>query len=112
MPHAAILFFCLCFGSAIVAIQLTMPAGPRARVSAVCLFGVNLAGIGLGGTAIASVSDRTIGDEARIGEAMAIVGSLAILMAVLCLWLAPRIVARFETDKDTDARGSAQVASA
>lgn len=83
---------CLCFGPAVVAIQLTTPAGLRARVSAVYLFAVNIAGIGLGGTAIAAVSDSLLGNEARIGEAMAIVGTVAILLAVLCLWVARNII--------------------
>jgi MFS family permease len=77
-----------CFGPAVVALQLATPAALRARVSAVYLLVVNLTGIGLGGTAVALVSDRLLQDEARLGEAMAMVGVGALLLAVPLLWRA------------------------
>lgn len=90
---ALIIFFsCFCFGPAVVAIQLSTPPGLRARVSAVYLFAMNLAGIGVGGTVIAAVSDHILKDEARIGDAMALVGSSAIVLGILFLWMARRII--------------------
>lgn len=86
---APIIFFsCFCFGPAVAAIQLSTPPGLRAQLSAIYLFVVNLAGIGLGGTAIALVSDNLLGDEERIGDAMAMVGTGAVLLGVVTLWLA------------------------
>lgn len=86
---APIIFFsCFCFGPAVTAIQLTTPPELRAQLSAVYLFVVNLAGIGLGGTAIAFVSDHVLKDESKIGTAMAIVGTAAVLLGVAGLWLA------------------------
>ena len=43
---------------------------------------VNLAGIGLGGTAVALVSDRVVISEAQLGKAMAWVTGVALLLAV------------------------------
>lgn len=91
-----ILFSCFCFGPAVVAIQLASPPGLRARVSAVYLFAMNLAGIGAGGTLIAAVSDHVLRDEARIGDAMALVGSAAVLIGVLFLWAARRLIVHQE----------------
>lgn len=83
-----IFFSCFCFGPAVTAIQLTTPPELRARLSAVYLFVVNLTGIGLGGTAIAFVSDHVLRDETRIGGAMAIVGTTAVVFGVASIWLA------------------------
>ena len=79
------------FGPAIIALQLATPARLRARVSAVYLLVVNLTGIGLGGTAVAALSDGVLGGGgARIGEAMAIVGGTAVAIAIPLIWLARR----------------------
>ncbi|MEQ9532248.1 spinster family MFS transporter, partial [Marinobacter salarius] len=92
MLIAPIVFFsCFCFGPAIVALQMTTPVRLRAQLSALYLFVVNISGIGFGGTAIALVSDKILLDEARIGEAMAIVGSVSIVLAVIFLATARRL---------------------
>lgn len=77
-----------CFGPAVVALQLATPPALRARVSALYLLVVNLTGIGLGGTAVALVSDRLLADEARLGDAMALVAIVALLLATPLLWRA------------------------
>lgn len=86
-----------CFGPAIAALQLATPPALRARVSALYLLIVNLTGIGLGGTAVALVSDRVFAAEARLGEAMAWVGGLALLVAVPLLWAARRAMPTVDT---------------
>lgn len=83
-----IFFTAFCFGPAIAALQAATPARLRGQVSALYLFAVNLTGIGLGGTLVALLSDQVFRDEARLGDAMAVVGSAALLLAVPLLWAA------------------------
>lgn len=103
-----IFFSCFCFGPAVVAIQVNTPPAVRAQVSALYLFIVNLSGIGLGGTAIALVSDHILQDESRIGEAMAVVGSVAIVLAVVFLMVAQRL----KSDEPTAAKVGSCIARA
>lgn len=93
---APIIFFsAFCFGCAITALQLSTPPTLRARVSALYLLVVNLAGIGLGGTAVAALSDFGLGgDGTRLGEAMAIIGGCAVSVAIPLLLLAKRRMPR------------------
>ena len=70
------------FGCAVTALQLALPPRLRARVSAIYLLVVNLAGIGLGGTAVALLSDGVTGD---LGTALSIVGGAAGVVAALVL---------------------------
>lgn len=80
-----------CFGPAVIALQLATPRDLRARVSAMFLLVVNLAGIGLGGTVVAAISDFWFGaDGAHIGEALALAGGLSSLIGVPLLILARR----------------------
>ncbi|WP_195908598.1 MFS transporter [Novosphingobium sp. Gsoil 351] len=81
-----------CFGPAVVSLQLATPPPLRARVSAIYLLVVNLTGIGFGGTAVALVSDRLLADEGRLGQAMAVVGATALLLAVPLLAAARRLM--------------------
>ena len=81
-----------CFGPAVVSLQLATPPPLRARVSAIYLLVVNLTGIGFGGTAVALVSDRLFVDEAQLGQAMALVGGAALLLAVPLLAAARRLM--------------------
>lgn len=80
----------LAFAAAITGLQTAVPPRLRGQVSALYLFVVNLAGIGFGGTAVALVSDGWLRDEARLGDAMAIVGSVAVLLALPLLTVARR----------------------
>ena len=78
-----VFFSAFCFGPAVIALQLATPERLRARVSAVYLLVVNLTGIGLGGTLVAWISDSILGgDGMRIGEAMAVVGGAAAVIAL------------------------------
>ncbi|MFN2098469.1 spinster family MFS transporter [Altererythrobacter sp. MF3-039] len=80
-----------CFGLAVISLQLATPERLRARISAIYLLVVNLTGIGLGGTLVAAISDHVLGGEGmRIGEAMAIVGGAATLIAVPLIFTARR----------------------
>lgn len=79
------------FGPAIAALQLAAPPPFRARIGALYLFVINLSGIGLGGTAVAILSDSVLGGGGtRLGAAMAIVGTVALCIAIPMLWLARR----------------------
>ena len=78
-----------CFGPAVIALQLATPPELRARISAVFLLVVNLAGIGLGGTVVAAISDHILGGGgARLGEALAIAGGVSTLLGVPLLLVA------------------------
>ncbi len=87
---AAFAGFMLCssfsFAAAAVALQAVTPNRLRGQVSAVYLFWVNLAGIGLGSFLTGFVTDQVFGDELRVGESMAwIVGISGPLAAALLL---------------------------
>ena len=78
-----------CFGPAVIALQLATPTELRARGSAVFLLVINLAGIGLGGTVVAAISDHVLGgDGARLGEALALAGGASALAAIPLLFVA------------------------
>lgn len=84
LAFAPIMLLCaFCFGPPVIALQLATPPQLRARISACFLLVVNLAGIGLGGTIVAAISDHILGGNGtRIGEAMAIAGGVSALLAV------------------------------
>ncbi len=86
-----------CFGPAVIALQLATPIDLRARTSALFLLVVNLAGIGLGGTVVAAISDFSLGaDGARIGEALALAGGGSALIGVPLLFLARHKMPTYE----------------
>ena len=86
-----------CFGPAVIALQLATPIDLRARTSALFLLVVNLAGIGLGGTVVAAISDFSLGaDGARIGEALALAGGASALIGVPLLFLARHKMPTYE----------------
>lgn len=76
------------FGPATVALQLISPNNMRAQFSALFLFVINLAGIGLSGTIVALITDYGFGDDMRLHHSMAIVGGSGALLACLVLWWA------------------------
>lgn len=82
-----------CFGPSVIALQLATPPELRARISAFFLLVVNLAGIGLGGTVVAAISDHILGgDGARLGEALAIAGGASAVLGVPLLLIARRMM--------------------
>lgn len=75
------------YGSAAAAIQMAAPPHLRAQMSAIYLFVLNLAGIGLGPTLIALVTDYGFGDTEKLGQSMAIIGAVAAPIGALALHL-------------------------
>ena len=74
------------FAAAAAALQLVTPNRLRGQVSALYLFFVNLAGIGLGSFLTGWVNDAVFADPNRVGDSMAwIVGLGAPLAALLLL---------------------------
>jgi MFS family permease len=74
------------FAAAAAALQNVTPNRLRGQVSAVYLFVVNLAGIGLGSFLTGFVNDHVFGDPARVGDSIAwIVGFAAPLAALVLL---------------------------
>jgi len=88
---AGFMFFSsFAFAAAAAAIQAATPNRMRGQMSAVYLFCVNLAGIGLGSFLTGFVNDYAFGDEARIDESMAWIVGLAAPCAALLLLSARR----------------------
>ncbi|WFL76320.1 MFS transporter [Altererythrobacter arenosus] len=86
-----------CFGPAVIALQLATPLDLRARISALFLLVVNLAGIGLGGTVVAAISDFALGgDGTRLGEALGLAGGVSSLIGVPLLFIARRKMPTYE----------------
>lgn len=85
--------FCLSmpFGVGPAAIQEIMPNAMRGQASAVYLFIVNMVGLGLGPTAVAVVTDYVFHDDAAVRYSLLLVGAVAQLGAIACLYagLAP-----------------------
>ena len=74
------------FGVAPAAIQQMMPNAMRGQASAVYLFIVNLIGLGLGPTAVALTTDYIFRDDYKVNYSLAIVATVAHLVAALLLW--------------------------
>jgi MFS family permease len=86
--YAAFVFFSsLPFGAAAAALQEITPNQMRAQVSALYLFVVNLTGIGLGPTVVASISQYGFGDDMALRYALAITAGAAAVLAGLLLTL-------------------------
>jgi len=65
------------------ALQAIVPDGIRGEVSALWLMVVNLVGIGLGPTITAVTADYLVGEDSRIGDAIALVGVSCTLAGLL-----------------------------
>lgn len=78
------------YGSAAAAIQMAAPPRLRAQMSAIYLFVLNLAGIGLGPTAIALITDYGVADTSKVGVSMAIVGAVSAPIGALALHIGAR----------------------
>jgi len=83
-------FSSFAFAAAAAAIQAATPNRMRGQMSAVYLFCVNLAGIGLGSFLTGFVNDYAFGDEMRIDDSMAWIVGLAAPCAALLLVSARR----------------------
>ena len=89
----AVLVFFLTFpqGTNVAAFQLITPNEMRAQVSAVFLLITNVFGLGLGGTAVALLTDYFFGAPERVNESLALMTFLVAVpaLALLTLGLKP-----------------------
>lgn len=76
------------YGGAAAAFQAITPNRMRGQVSAIHLFALNLAGIGLGPTLVASVSQHVFGGDHGISAAMATDVAIAVPL-IMALTLKP-----------------------
>jgi MFS family permease len=83
---AFMLFASLPFAAAAAGLTHVTPNRLRGLVSAVYLFCVNLAGIGLGSFLTGFVNDHVLGDPNRVGESMAWIVGIAAPVAALVLY--------------------------
>ena len=88
--YAAFVFFSsLPFGAAAAALQEITPNQMRGQVSALYLFVINLTGIGIGPTIVASITQYGFGNDAAVKYSLAIMAGVAAILAVglltLCL---------------------------
>lgn len=78
------------YGAAAAALQEITPNQMRAQVSALYLFGLNLAGIGLGPTVVAFLTDKVFHADAAVGHSLALTVAVAAPISALLLWLGAR----------------------
>jgi MFS family permease len=87
MIYAGFVFACsLPYGCAAAAFQEITPNQMRAQVTAVYFLVLNLAGIGLGSTVVALITERVFGDDAAVKLSLALVALIAAPLAALILW--------------------------
>ena len=82
---AAIFSAAMPFGAGAAAIQEITPNQMRGQVAAVYLFAINLAGIGLGPTVVASFTDLVFGRDEAVGQSLAALVAIGVPLALLCL---------------------------
>ena len=75
------------YGGAAAAFQEITPNRMRGQVSAIYLFWLNLAGIGLGPTLVATMSQKLFGGDLGISAAIATDVAIAAPLGVLVFWL-------------------------
>ena len=83
----SIFFLSMPFGVAPAAIQDIMPNAMRGQASAVYLFVITLFGLGVGPTAVALVTDYVYGYPEALRYSLAITATVAVLGAVVLLWM-------------------------
>jgi len=64
-----------------------MPNTMRAQASAFYLFAINLIGLGLGPTAVATLTEDVFRDKNAVHHSLLIVCSIALVSAAVLLWL-------------------------
>jgi MFS family permease len=75
------------FGVAPAAIQQMMPNTMRAQATAVYLFVINLIGIGLGPTVVATLTEDVFRDQKAVHLSLLVVGVLTFASAAILLWI-------------------------
>ena len=76
------------YGGAAAAFQEITPNRMRGQVSAIYLFFLNLAGIGLGGTIVALVTARVFGSDQMINRGIALVVAVGAIASVIIVKVA------------------------
>ena len=74
------------FGCAGAAFQDLTPNQMRAQVTALYFFALNLCGIGLGPTVVATFTDKVFHADAAVGDSLAVVIGLAAPVSAWLLW--------------------------
>ena len=88
---ALLTMFLFVLGSVVpTAFQLVTPNQFRAQISAFTMFVVNLAGLGLGPTVVALITDYGFGDPGALRFSISIVSALITPVGALIFWLALR----------------------
>ncbi len=77
-------------GLAVASLHEVTPINLRARATALYLFVINIVGLGLGPLLVAIITDYVFGDEAAVGQSLAITGAAASALAFLLLLYANR----------------------
>ena len=75
-------------GMAVASLHSVTPVNMRAQATAVYLFFINLVGLGLGPVIVGVITDYGFGDEAMVGNSLAITGGFATLLALGFLMVA------------------------
>ena len=81
-----VFFMSMPFGVAPAAIQQMMPNTMRAQATAFYLFVINLVGMGLGPTIVATLTEYVFRDKNSVHLSLLIVGTVSFLLAVVLLW--------------------------
>jgi MFS family permease len=88
-------FFSLTWaGVNIATLQTVTPPRMRGQVSATYLFFTNMIGLGIGPTAIAACTDHLFHRDSAVGWSIALVGTVAMVVAILILWAGKNAMAR------------------
>lgn len=82
----SLFFSSMPFGLAPAAIQQLMPNTMRAQASALYLFVINLIGLGLGPTVVATLTEDVFGDKKTVHLSLLVVGAVAHICAAVLLW--------------------------
>jgi len=71
------------FGVAMAALQLVTPSRMRGQTTAIVLFFINLLGLGVGASVVASLTDFVFGDDLALRYSLAITGGVFYLLAAV-----------------------------
>jgi len=107
LTFIAVFLFCgaMPYGGAAAAFQEITPNRMRGQVSAIYLFFLNLAGIGLGGTIVALVTAHVFGGDAMIGRGIGATIAVSALFSAIILAMALRKYRTAMAEHDGDEAG-------
>jgi len=74
-------------GLAPTALQLVTPNRLRAQISAAWMLFLNIITAGLGPTAVGLINDAVFGDPMAVGQSIALVNTVAVILGGLILWV-------------------------